>query len=51
MAGGGVFLSAVSSEFASARDALASDLQSHRLTILIQRSFGHDGTEGTRCGS
>jgi hypothetical protein len=47
MAQTGVFLSAVSSEFGSARDALANDLQSHKLTVVIQRSFRNDGKAGT----
>jgi hypothetical protein len=37
-----VFLSAVSSEFGSARDAVANDLQSHDLIVRVQRSFRHD---------
>jgi hypothetical protein len=43
-----VFLSAVSSEFESARDALANDLQSFDDVIVkVQRSFRHDHTAGT----
>jgi hypothetical protein len=42
-----VFLSAVSSEFGSARDALANDLQSHDVTVRVQRSFRHDGKADT----
>jgi tetratricopeptide (TPR) repeat protein len=42
-----VFLSAVSSEFAQARDALASDLQSHEVTVSVQRSFRHDDAAET----
>jgi hypothetical protein len=37
-----VFLSAVSSEFASARDALADALQAHDVTVRVQRSFRDD---------
>jgi tetratricopeptide (TPR) repeat protein len=42
-----VFLSAVSSEFESARDALANDLQSHEILVCVQRSFRHDHNAGT----
>jgi tetratricopeptide (TPR) repeat protein len=42
-----VFLSAVSSEFASARDALANDLQAHDVIVRVQRSFRHDGAADT----
>ncbi len=42
-----VFLSAVSNEFGSARDWLASDLQSHDVPHRIQRSFRHDGQADT----
>jgi hypothetical protein len=38
-----VFLSAVTSEFGTARDALANDLQSHDVIVPVQRSFRHDG--------
>ena len=37
-----VFLSAVSSEFASARDALADALQAHDVIVRVQRSFRDD---------
>ena len=37
-----VFLSAVSSEFGAARDALADALQAHDMTVRVQRSFRHD---------
>ena len=37
-----VFLSAVSSEFGSARDALANDLQAHDVLVRVQRSFRDD---------
>jgi hypothetical protein len=43
-----VFLSAVSSEFEAARDALANDLHSHDVPLGIQRSFRLDGQAG-RC--
>ena len=43
-----VFLSAVSSEFEGARDALANDLQGHEgVTVLVQRSFHHDHAADT----
>ena len=43
-----VFLSAVSSEFGAARDALATDLQSFGdVTVAVQRSFRHDRNAGT----
>lgn len=43
-----VFLSAVSSEFEAARDALATDLQSFDdVTVAVQRSFRHDHKAGT----
>ena len=42
-----VFLSAVSSGFASARDRLADDLQAHDVTVRVQRSFRHDEAAGT----
>jgi hypothetical protein len=34
-----VFLSAVTSEFGAARDALANDLQARDLQLRVQRSF------------
>ncbi len=37
-----VFLSAVSSEFGAARDALADALQAHDMTVRVQRSFRYD---------
>src|SRR5215469_14234258 len=40
MAGGGrVFLSAVTGEFSTARDAVANDLQARDLELRVQRSF------------
>jgi len=42
-----VFISAVSSEFETARDALANDLQSHEIVVSVQRSFKHDRKAGT----
>jgi hypothetical protein len=42
-----VFVSVVTSEFGIARDALANDLQSHDLTVRVQRSFRHDDNAGT----
>jgi len=42
MARARVFLSAVSSEFGLARDALANDLQSRDVTVRVQRSFRYD---------
>jgi tetratricopeptide (TPR) repeat protein len=42
-----VFLSAVSSAFASARGALANDLQAHDVSVRIQRSFRHDDAAET----
>ena len=43
MAGFRVFLSAVTSEFGPARDALADDLQGHDdVTVRVQRSFRDD---------
>jgi hypothetical protein len=42
-----VFVSAVTSEFGSARDTLANDLQSHDLIVRVQRSFRHDDNAGT----
>ncbi len=42
-----VFLSAVSNEFASARDALANDLQAQDVTVRVQRSFRPDGAAET----
>jgi hypothetical protein len=43
-----VFISAVSSEFELARDALAADLQSFDdVTVKVQRSFRHDRTAET----
>ena len=46
-----VFLSAVSSEFEGARNALANYLHGHRkLTVLVQRSFRQDSRDGTLLG-
>ena len=42
-----VFLSSVTSEFGSVRDALANDLQSHDVTVRVQRSFRHDDNAET----
>jgi Domain of unknown function (DUF4062) len=42
-----VFLSAVSSEFGTVRDALANDLQSHDLIVRVQRSFCYDDNAET----
>ena len=42
-----VFLSAVSSEFGTVRDALANDLQSHDLIVRVQRSFRYDDNAET----
>jgi Domain of unknown function (DUF4062) len=43
-----VFISAVTSEFGSARDALANDLQSHDdLIVRVQRSFRYDDNAET----
>jgi hypothetical protein len=41
-AGFRVFLSAVTSEFGAARDALANDLQARDLNLRVQRSFRQD---------
>ena len=42
-----VFLSAVSSEFGAARDALADALQALDMSVRVQRSFLYDPTAGT----
>jgi hypothetical protein len=42
-----VFVSAVTSGFGSARDALANDLQSHDLIVRVQRCFRNDDKAGT----
>ena len=42
-----IFLSAVSNEFAGARDALANRLQSRGVQVAVQRSFRNDGKAGT----
>lgn len=42
-----VFLSAVTSEFGKARDALAKDLYGGEIKVREQQSFHHDGKAGT----
>jgi hypothetical protein len=42
-----VFLSAVMSEFGSARDALANDLQARDVQVRVQRSFRHEAESDT----
>src|SRR5215472_3584237 len=37
-----VFLSAVTSEFGKARDAIANDLQARDLQLRVQRNFGQE---------
>jgi hypothetical protein len=42
-----VFLSAVSSEFGAARDALANDLQARDVQVRVQRSFRQEARSDT----
>jgi hypothetical protein len=50
MAGFRVFLSAVTSEFGAARDAVANDLQARGLELRVQRSFRQEPGADTLLG-